>query len=151
MPGSVVCSERLEGPAPNGVLWALLERPNPVVFDTPNGRTILSFGSAPLLEPRDSLEAEIRGALAARQSPGGHPFAGGVMGYVSYESGRFFERMPGARGPLPIPEFGLRRYEGSLVFEEDHWWVAGSERFLEEARALLRQATCQEQIKRRPL
>jgi anthranilate/para-aminobenzoate synthase component I len=62
------------------------------------------------------------------------------MGYVSYESGRFFEQMPEARGPLPLQEFGLRRYEGSMVFEEGRWWIAGTESFQEEACELLMEA-----------
>ena len=62
------------------------------------------------------------------------------MGYVSYESGRFFEQMPSAIGPLPLQEFGLRRYEGSLVFEKGIWWIAGTEAFLQKSSELLSQA-----------
>lgn len=62
------------------------------------------------------------------------------MGYVSYESGRFFEKMPSARGALPVPEFGLRRYEGSMVYEDGLWWVAGTDSFVNKARVLLDQA-----------
>lgn len=141
MSGSAVGTERLEGPTLRAVLWALMERPNAVVLDAPAERTLLSFSDAPLVRPKDTMEAGIRASLRCAPSVDGHPFTGGVMGYVSYESGRFFEQMPAARGPLPIPEFGLRRYEGSLVHDGETWWVGGTQAFRKSARELLVEAS----------
>ncbi|MEC7241639.1 MAG: hypothetical protein VXW32_10410, partial [Myxococcota bacterium] len=140
MTDASIRSKKVEGPPPQAVLWALQNRPNPICLDSPNGRTLISFSAAPPLTPGGSFEEAIRSALESREGADGHPFAGGVMGYVSYESGRFFEQMPEARGPLPLQEFGLRRYEGSMVFEEGRWWIAGTESFVEAACELVLEA-----------
>jgi len=59
------------------------------------------------------------------------------MGFVSYEAGRFTERMPTPISETLIPEVGLRRFDGGMCLQGDEWWVAGTASFLDKADALL--------------
>ena len=127
-------------PAFESVLAVLRDRPNAVVLDDPSGRSIVSFTESPLLGSLGDLQGEIRAEIQPHQGPANHPFPGGVMGYVSYESGRFFEKMPGPQSPLPVPEFGLRRYDGSLVHQGGEWSIAGTVEFQKNAEELLSEA-----------
>ncbi|WP_029004578.1 aminodeoxychorismate synthase component I [Azorhizobium doebereinerae] len=59
-------------------------------------------------------------ALAAHALPGDAPvpFAGGAIGFLSYEMGRHLERLPAPRPGLPIPDMVMGLYD--LVIAFDH-------------------------------
>ena len=52
-------------------------------------------------------------AVRAMLAPGGAPWSGGVVGWVSYEAGRETERMGAAKDRPLVPEIHLSRVDGS--------------------------------------
>jgi para-aminobenzoate synthetase component I len=130
-------SFRQTGPPLDNVLRAMGSRRAWVCLDDAFGRQILSFTDTESLEPGPLYLDSIRNFIKPANSVQGHPFSGGVMGFVSYEMGRFSERMPPPTTAAVSPELGLRRFEGGMCFENGEWWVAGSPAFLEEARLIL--------------
>ena len=134
------CSIRRRGPSFSKVLYALSTMENWVCFDDAEGRQILSFTEAPLIGSDATYLDTVRHRLLDAVSEDGHPFSGGVMGFVSYEAGRFSEMMPAPKASRIHPDIGLRRYDGSLVLDGDEWWIAGSSAFCRKAELLLRQA-----------
>jgi para-aminobenzoate synthetase component 1 len=84
-------------------------------------------GPAGTPDPFDALDARLRGAArpdgAARSPrhqavPG--PFRGGAIGFLSYDLGRKFERLPTiAIDDLRTPDFWFGFYDLFLVFEHD--------------------------------
>lgn len=130
-------SFRRKGPALENVLRALGPGGAWVCLDDADGRQILSFaGSRPLASGPDYLE-QIRQHIQPSALVPKHPFSGGLMGFVSYELGRFSEQMPSPPTPLSGPELGLCRFEGGLCFDKGEWWVAGTPAFLAQAHSLL--------------
>jgi para-aminobenzoate synthetase component 1 len=59
------------------------------------------------------------------------------MGFVSYEAGRFTEKMPPPTSAPLLPELGLRRFDGGMCLEDGEWWVAGSADYLAQAASIL--------------
>ncbi|MBD3160809.1 MAG: aminodeoxychorismate synthase, component I, partial [Candidatus Eisenbacteria bacterium] len=82
---------------------------------------VLSSASAPEAAPDAwaRLERTLRArARPPRTVPG--PFGGGAVGYLSYDLGRRFERIPDtAADPLATPEFRLGLYDRFVVFDRD--------------------------------
>ncbi len=72
--------------------------------------------------------------------PGGTPWSGGVVGWVSYEAGRETERMGAAKGPALVPEIHLSRVDGFVLFDKESGAlrVRGTPSFRAEAEARLR-------------
>jgi para-aminobenzoate synthetase component I len=130
-------SFRRKGPALENVLRTLGPRGAWVCLDDAHGRQILSFATSECLVPGPDYLEKVRQQIKPEALVPSHPFCGGIMGFVSYEMGRFTERMPKASQPMLIPELGLRRFEGGMCFDQGEWWVAGTSEFLEQARALL--------------
>lgn len=67
-------------------------------------------------------------------------FAGGLVGWLGYEAGRFFESMPDPVAPPPLPDLWFLRHEGAFHYtgEPDApWVVAGSPAFVAWGMALL--------------
>ncbi len=89
--------------------------------------------------PGEGWPERIRGLLRGGVRFPEAPFAGGVVGYIGYEAGRFVERMPEPVGAGPLPELGLRRYDGGLWFHprDERWVAAGTPAFVARARVLL--------------
>jgi para-aminobenzoate synthetase component 1 len=106
-------------------------------LDDAEGRQILSFSGARTLAPGPDYLQQIRQQIKPKALVPDHPFSGGVMGFVSYELGRFSERMPSPSTPLSGPELGLCRFEGGLCFDKGEWWVAGTADFLAQAHSIL--------------
>jgi len=91
-------------------------------------------------DPVTVLEAPARGAdpfaearrLLARLAPdealGGPPFAGGLVGYLSYDLGRRFERMPSiARDEQPLPLLRLALHDWLIAWDRrsGEAWLGG--------------------------
>ena len=74
----------------------------------------------PCIEPEDPfvfIENEfpfIRTPIAA---PSKLPFAGGLLGFVSYDTGRYFERIERASGRAGEPDIFLAEYDTFVVFD----------------------------------
>lgn len=137
-----ICNQsfRQTGPPLENVLRTIDSRRAWVCLDDAFGRQILSFTNAKSLKPGPLYLESIRSIVKPNTLVHDHPFSGGVMGFVSYEMGRFSERMPPPIAAAVSPELGLRRFEGGMCFENGEWWVAGSTVFLEEARSILASA-----------
>jgi para-aminobenzoate synthetase component 1 len=71
--------------------------------------------------------------------PGGAPWSGGVVGWVSYEAGRETERMGAAKGPALVAEIHLSRVDGFVLFDKESgaFRVRGTPSFRTEAEARL--------------
>lgn len=132
-------SIRRDGPSFSRVLNVLSKMENWVCFDDAQGRQVLSFTDASLIASNETYLDTVRAQLQCSRVEG-HPFSGGVMGFVSYEAGRFSECMPTPKASRLHPDIGLRRYEGSLVLDKGEWWIAGSPIFCASAEALLQRA-----------
>ncbi|MGH2442033.1 MAG: anthranilate synthase component I [Chloroflexota bacterium] len=87
------------------------------VLRVKSGRQWFDGGpSAPCLDPLNAVQA-IVGAYG--QMKGGNaPFEGGALGYLSYESARYFERLPLAVGdPLDLPDAAFMDIDTLLIFD----------------------------------
>lgn len=71
--------------------------------------------------------------------PGGSPWSGGVVGWVSYEAGRETERMGAAKGQALVPELHLSRADGFVLVDKESGAVRvrGTPSFRAEAEARL--------------
>lgn len=71
----------------------------------------------------------LRSALGERRAvPGDLPFAGGAIGYFSYDLARRFERLPAvAADDLGLPEMAVGIYDWAVVVDhrERRCWLAG--------------------------
>ncbi len=82
------------------------------------------------LQPIDPFEAlQSRAAAIPKLAlPAMIPFAGGWIGYLAYEAGRFLERLPGqAKGDLDLPFACFGLYDTAAIFDHacGQWHVAG--------------------------
>jgi anthranilate synthase component I len=94
----------------------------------------------PLLELRRMLAAPASPDLA-RQSP--FRFVGGAVGYISYDSIRYWERLPTrARDDLSLPDMEFGIYTDGIVFDHlrsaIYYYTLGRETRLAQVEALLR-------------
>ncbi|MDA4118124.1 MAG: anthranilate synthase component I [Thaumarchaeota archaeon] len=94
----------------------------------------------PLRQLRKALAAPRTGDLATR-SP--FRFIGGAVGYISYDSVRYWERLPTkARDDLPLPEMEFGIYTDGIVFDHIkkgiHYYSLGHEDRLKQVESLLR-------------
>jgi anthranilate synthase component 1 len=88
-------------------------------------------GDTPCPDPLAAVRALVeayRPALRTARSP----FEGGALGYLSYEAGRYFERLPSAaRDPLDFPDATFQDVDTVLVFDHiarrarvvSHAWI----------------------------
>ena len=65
------------------------------------------------------------------------PFAGGVVGYLGYEAGRWCEKMPSPKGPRPLADLALWRVDGALWWNGQSWSAGGTPSFVEAASEVL--------------
>jgi para-aminobenzoate synthetase component 1 len=82
-----------------------------------------SEGADPFAHARAML-----GRLAAAEVPAGPPFLGGLVGYLSYDLGRRFERLPSiAREdqPLPLLQLGLHDWVVAWDRLTGRGWLVG--------------------------
>ncbi len=80
--------------------------------------TIERRGASPRVSSSPPLEL-LRAELGARiERPAGVPFAGGAIGYLSYDLGRRFERVPAiAATDVDMPELALGLYDWAIVVD----------------------------------
>ncbi len=115
---------------PEDVWYALRERPGLVWLDDPDGRSILAWEPAEVVDRAADWPAALR-ALSRR---------GPVLGYAGYESGDATDRVPAGR-PTPEPAVWFGRYRGVLVHQGGAWTPRGEPGFVTEAAALLASVT----------
>jgi anthranilate synthase component 1 len=100
----------------------------------------------PLKDLRNILAAYTSSELLAR-SP--FRFIGGAVGYISYDSVRYWERLPAkAKDDLQLPDMEFGIYTDGIVFDhinkDIHYYTLGHENRLEEVDALLRRSAPKE-------
>jgi anthranilate/para-aminobenzoate synthase component I len=133
----VVHLERFSNnPSSEAVCFALRAERDLVWLDDPGRKDIVVWGARGRVEAGPGFLERARSQLRPARPPAGVPFAGGLVGYIGYEAGRYVERMPAPR-PSPLPELCLRRYDGALVRDDTGWFAAGDLGFLERARAVM--------------
>ncbi len=74
----------------------------------------------------DELPAMTAGPMPGRGA--GPPFLGGLIGHLSYDLGRRFERLPViARDDQPLPILRLQLHDWALAHDrrDGHWWIGG--------------------------
>jgi para-aminobenzoate synthetase component 1 len=88
-------------------------------------------GPDPLADARRALARLAAGSVedpGAGQSFAGPPFLGGLIGHLSYDLGRWFERLPAlARDDQPLPILRLQLHDWALAHDrrDGHWWIGG--------------------------
>ncbi len=135
----MLAARRPGGPHPEAVFAQLAHLPGAFWLDGgPGGRGLMGFAPSAEVAPGPGWIERARGLLRPTTPPAGARFAGGLVGAIGYEAGRFVERMPAPAGPRSLPDLVLRRYEGGLHHEPDgSWLAAGTPDFVERALALL--------------
>jgi para-aminobenzoate synthetase component 1 len=130
---------------------ALLEKPWAVFLDSGYGGsvagrydilaadpyvTLTTRGETTEIRSREGIEFSARDplelvaeALGDRVDPvGSLPFAGGAIGYLGYDLGRRFERLPArAAADIDVPELAIGLYDWAIVVdhvEQRSWLVA---------------------------
>ncbi|MFV3128082.1 aminodeoxychorismate synthase component I [Niveispirillum sp. KHB5.9] len=93
--------------------------------------TVMRDGAVLGVDPFAALESALR--PFARPVPEGlPPFAGGAVGVMGYELGRYLERLPAPRaGGLDLPDMAFGLYDTVAVIDHDNgkgWVVSGAER-----------------------
>jgi para-aminobenzoate synthetase component 1 len=88
-----------------------------------------SDGPDPFADARRALARLERGGPTAATRPAeGPPFVGGLIGHLSYDLGRRFERLPAiARDDQPLPILRLQLHDWVLAHDrrDGHWWIGG--------------------------
>lgn len=81
-------------------------------------------------------------AMQGHRPSTGLPLPGGVVGWLGYEAGQRFERMPDPVADRPLEDVCLWRCEGSIVHDrrQGRWWIQGSDAFIAAARDIHRAA-----------
>lgn len=138
----VICRRVALGaePGPEAFFWRHRELPGLAWLDGgPGSPSLFTWGPGAAVPAGSDWPTRLRGLLRPGPQFADAPFAGGVLGFVGYEAGRHVERMPVPQGAGPLPELGLRRYEGGLWFDPriGRWTAAGTAAFVDEAVARL--------------
>jgi para-aminobenzoate synthetase component 1 len=110
-------------------------RPGLSCFDLGPRYAALTWSAGPALEQVAGWPDAVRAMLV----PGGAPWSGGVVGWVSYEAGRETERMGAAKAPALVPEIHLSRVDGFVLVDKETGAVRvrGTPSFRAEAEARL--------------
>jgi para-aminobenzoate synthetase component 1 len=99
--------------------------------------TLRTRGAVTEIAPRDGETVEstraplelVREALGSTCAPApGLPFFGGAVGYVSYDLGRRFERIPSlAAADIAMPELAIGIYDWAVIVDhaDRKTWLAG--------------------------
>lgn len=113
--------------------------------DAPTGRALLGWGPRAVVRSGPDWVAQARALLRPAPPPPGVPFAGGLVGWVGYEAGADFERMPPRPDLDPGWRLHLARYDGAVLSTPDpgRWQVVGDPAWVEEALAALRDLPAQ--------
>ncbi len=113
LPGLVVLESAR--PGRNG-RWSYVSADPLAVIDRP------SDGDDPFADARALVARLVPGSV-----PGGPPFAGGLVGYLSYDLARRFERLPSlAADDQPLPELRLALHDWVIAWNRrsgDAWLV----------------------------
>ncbi|MBN1489320.1 MAG: aminodeoxychorismate synthase component I [Phycisphaerae bacterium] len=132
-------------PALNDALAAILAAPQPAILDSSAldvryGRyCILACEPAEIRTWTCGIDADglevLRQVIRATppvsppdNEPGRIPFSGGWIGFLSYEAGRWIERLPAATGNHRfLPTIWLGLYDTAVVIDriEQRWWLVG--------------------------
>ncbi len=110
-------------------------------------------GAKDRLKTEDPLQ-DLRKLVAAPASPdllarSPFRFIGGAVGYISYDSVRYWERLPKkARDDLSLPDMEFGIYTDGVVFDHIkkgiHYYTLGRENRLKEVESLLRRSAPRE-------
>lgn len=128
-----------------GLLYAAARRGDLFCMDLGPRWTVLTWPSGEPIRwscgEGDDWLRRARAALSASPTTG-LPFPGGLVGWLGYEAGANFERMPAPRADRPLDDLLLWRCEGSIVWDRalDRWWMQGPAPFLSQADALVADA-----------
>ena len=121
---------------PRALLLAL-ESSSDVALLRLKGQPVLTWNAVDEVEVSAAWQGRLRPLLGAQPPPAGLAFAGGWIGHLSYEAGRFCERMPPAKGRSVSGDGLFRRYPGALLQTDDGWVAAGQEGWVRAAVARL--------------
>jgi para-aminobenzoate synthetase component I len=116
LPGLVLLESARPG---RNARWSFLTADPLAVLDTP------SDGADPFAEARSTLGRVAPGAAPADGAP---PFLGGLAGYLSYDLGRRFERLPSlAADDQPLPLLRLALHDWVLAWDRrtGRAWLGG--------------------------
>ena len=127
-------------------LWS--QHPDVVWLDDAAHHDIVVWGATDSVAAGEGFIEGARRLLKPERPPSGVPFAGGLVGYIGYEAGRWVERMPQPVGPRPLPDLVLRRYEGALVRDAEGWVAAGAPDFVQQACRVVERAKALETVVR---
>lgn len=97
------------------------------------GRPVLTWDAVEEVEVGPGWQGQLRALLRDQAPPAGLPFAGGVIGHLSYEAGRYCERMPLGKGRSVSGDGLFRRYPGALIQTPTGWVAAGQSDWVHRA------------------
>ncbi len=142
-------------PDPLDALTRVAHLSHPVLLDSAADRDGMGRWSYLAVDPEELLETSadhwpavrdrIRASLdPADHHPGGPPFQGGWIGWLSYELGRAFDHQPLSVGEPVVPDLSLGLYRTVVAWdhaERRAWVVAADEEAAERLVSTMRQAT----------
>ncbi|MFT5582684.1 MAG: anthranilate/para-aminobenzoate synthase component I [Cognaticolwellia sp.] len=120
---TIVCSLTVQAD-PRALLMAL-EPCQDLALVMLQGQAVLTWGAVAEVPVTADWQSQVRALVAAEAPPEGLAFAGGVIGHLAYEAGRFCERMPAAKGSSITGDGLFRRYPGALLHTPKGWVAAG--------------------------
>jgi len=110
---------------PRHILTGTADGPDPFA----DARRALARLAAGSTATRAAASPGDHGARSGAPQPGaGPPFLGGLIGHLSYDLGRRFERLPTiARDDQPLPILRLQLHDWVLAHDrrDGHWWIGG--------------------------
>ena len=129
---TIVCPLRVQAD-PRALLMAL-EPCEDIALLMIQGQPVLTWGAVVEVPVTSDWQRQVRDIVGAQRPPKGLAFAGGVIGHLAYEAGRFSERMPSGRGPSISGDGLFRRYPGALLFTPQGWVAAGDASWVHQAK-----------------
>jgi para-aminobenzoate synthetase component I len=123
------------------LLCVLRDKEGLSVFDLDGRWTVVTWwdGTHVIQNSADWI-SEARSGLS-RVEPSVYPFVGGWVGWIGYEAGAAFEKMPLPKAKSNMPDVMLWKSQGAILL--DHWegkqHIVGSRLFIEEAQECIAQ------------
>ncbi|MDP6932751.1 MAG: chorismate-binding protein, partial [Myxococcota bacterium] len=120
---------------------AQLRRSGTAIFDVGSRWLVATWGDGEPIHHGPDWMTRARESVQTQGDPR-VPFCGGLVGWLGYEVGSDFERMPCPRGPRPIPDLCLWRVDGALCLDRlsGRWHCVGTEAFQAEGQSILERA-----------